>query len=132
MSDIRYYLSPSALRPLPYKGKVRSIFIFVQNIFSDKSFLLLLYYILPTYVCRVSVGFISMLLTYISDISVGKHLPYRISKALKPTLFSVFFSNCDFFFFVCYYSTVCVSFFLDCVTLPPSLSLLPCRFRLLL
>ncbi len=68
--DMRSYLLPSALHPLPYKGKVRSTFIFVQNIFSDKSLLLLLYYILPTYVCWVSVGFISMLLTYISDISV--------------------------------------------------------------
>ncbi len=99
MSDIRSYLSPSALRPLPYKGKVRSTFIFVQNNFSDKSLLLLLYYILPTYVCRVAVGFISMLLTYISDISVEKHLPYRIIMALKLTLFSVFFELRIFYFF---------------------------------
>jgi hypothetical protein len=74
-----------------------------------------------------------MLLTYISDISVGNHLPYRISMALKLTLcFPFFFRIANFFFFSFFSSatTICVSFFLDCVTLPPSLSLFPLLYFL--
>ena len=52
-----------------------------------------------------------MFLTYISDISVEKHLPYRISIALKLTLLSVFLELQFFSFFFFSSATVFQIFF---------------------